>query len=120
MNRVARLLSAGHGGQVLLSAVTYGLARDDLRHMEPGAELRDLGEHRLRDLRHTERIFQLVVPDLPADFPTLRTHGLVGEHTTDERPPEPVTSAVPPANGPAPSEASFPPPGACVTGALAP
>ncbi len=69
VNRVARLLSAGHGGQVLLSAVTYGLARDDLRHLEPGAELRDLGEYRLRDLRYTERIFQLVVPDLPADFP---------------------------------------------------
>lgn len=73
VNRVARLLSAGHGGQVLLSAVTYGLARDTLRHLEPGSELRDLGEHRLRDLRYSERIYQLVVSDLPADFPPLRT-----------------------------------------------
>jgi len=70
INRVARLLSAGHGGQILLSAVTYGLVRDNL---EPGAELRDLGEHRLKDLRHTEHIFQFVVPDLPSDFPLLRT-----------------------------------------------
>jgi tRNA A-37 threonylcarbamoyl transferase component Bud32 len=57
--------------------VTYGLVRDTLRHIEPGSELKDLGEHRLRDLRYTERIYQLVVPDLPADFPPLRTHGLV-------------------------------------------
>jgi serine/threonine protein kinase len=70
VNRVARLLSAGHGGQILLSAVTYGLVRDNL---EPGAELRDLGEHRLKDLRYTERIFQLVASDLPSDFPPLRT-----------------------------------------------
>ncbi len=72
VNRVARLLSAGHGGQVLLSAVTYGLVRDVLRHMEPGSELRDLGEHRLRDLRYTERLYQLVVPDLPSEFPPPR------------------------------------------------
>jgi class 3 adenylate cyclase/tRNA A-37 threonylcarbamoyl transferase component Bud32 len=69
VNRVARLLSAGHGGQILLSAVTYGLVRDVVRHMESGAELRDLGEYRLRDLRYTERIYHLVVPDLPSDFP---------------------------------------------------
>ncbi|HZC85340.1 MAG TPA: protein kinase [Rubrobacter sp.] len=70
VNRVARLLSAGHGGQILLSAVTYGLVRDNL---EPEVELQDLGEHRLRDLRYTERIFQLVAPGLPSDFPSLRT-----------------------------------------------
>ncbi|MBV9455888.1 MAG: protein kinase, partial [Rubrobacter sp.] len=70
VNRVARLLSAGHGGQILLSAVTYGLVRDNL---EPGVELRDLGEHRLKDLRYTERIFQLVAPGLPTDFPPLST-----------------------------------------------
>jgi serine/threonine protein kinase/class 3 adenylate cyclase len=69
VNRVSRLLSAGHGGQVLLSAVTYGLVRDVVRHMEAGADLRDLGEYRLRDLRYTERIYHLVVPDLPSEFP---------------------------------------------------
>jgi class 3 adenylate cyclase len=73
VNRIARLLSAGHGGQILLSAVTYGLVRDNLSFLEPRAELRDLGEHRLKDLRYTERIYQLVVPDLPSEFPPIRT-----------------------------------------------
>ncbi|MDQ3941883.1 MAG: protein kinase, partial [Actinomycetota bacterium] len=73
VNRVARLLSAGHGGQVLLSGVTYGLVRDNLSLLEPEAELRDMGEHRLKDLRYSERIYQLVVPDLPKEFPPLRT-----------------------------------------------
>ncbi len=70
LNRVARLLSAGHGGQVLLSQATRELVRDDLL---PGAELRDLGEHRLRDLIRPEHVFQLVAPNLPADFPPLKT-----------------------------------------------
>jgi serine/threonine protein kinase/class 3 adenylate cyclase len=73
VNRVARLESAGHGGQVLLSSVTYGLVRDDLSHLEEGAQLRDLSEHRLKDLRYAERIYQLVVPDLPSEFPALKT-----------------------------------------------
>ncbi len=70
LNRVARLLSAGHGGQVLLSHVTRELVRD---YLPPGAELRDLGEHRLKDLIRPEHVFQLVAPDLPADFQPLRT-----------------------------------------------
>jgi predicted ATPase len=53
-----------------LSGVTYGLVRDDL---EPGVELRYLGEYHLKGLRYTERIFQLVIPDLPEDFPPLKT-----------------------------------------------
>ncbi len=73
VNRVARIESAGHGGQVLLSAVTYGLVRDALSHLEPGAELTDMGEHRLKDLTHAERIYQLTVPDLPSDFAELKT-----------------------------------------------
>jgi serine/threonine protein kinase/class 3 adenylate cyclase len=73
VNRVARLLSTGHGGQILLSAVTYGLVRDSLGFLGRGAELRDMGEHRLRDLTNTERIYQLVVPDLPSEFPALKT-----------------------------------------------
>jgi hypothetical protein len=73
VNRVARLLSAGHGGQVLLSGVTYGLARDTLSSLEPDAELKDLGEHHLKDLRYSERIYQLIVPDLPLEFPSLKT-----------------------------------------------
>ncbi|HEU0116006.1 MAG TPA: AAA family ATPase, partial [Thermomicrobiales bacterium] len=70
LNRLARLLAAGHGGQILLSGVTADLARDRL---PPGADLRDLGEHPLRDLFRPERIFQLLHPDLPDVFPPLRT-----------------------------------------------
>ena len=70
LNRLARLLAAGHGGQVLVSLATQELVRDVL---PLGASLRDLGEHPLRDLYRPERIFQVLHPDLPADFPTIRT-----------------------------------------------
>ncbi len=70
LNRVARLLAAGSGGQVLLSAATHELVRDQL---PAGVELRDLGEHRLKDLIRPEHVYQLVAPDLPADFPLLKT-----------------------------------------------
>jgi predicted ATPase/class 3 adenylate cyclase len=70
LNRLARLLSAGSGGQILLSQTIQQLARGSLPE---GAELRDLGEHRLRDLLEPERVFQLLHPDLPAKFPPLRT-----------------------------------------------
>ena len=69
LNRLGRLLAAGHGGQVLLSAAAADLVRDQV---PGGAALRDLGEHRLRDLPGPERIFQLVHPALPAQFPPLR------------------------------------------------
>jgi predicted ATPase/class 3 adenylate cyclase/Tfp pilus assembly protein PilF len=70
LNRVARLLSAGHGGQVLLSLSTQELVRDQL---PLGAELRDLGERRLKDLFSPEHVFQLTAPDLPSSFPPLKT-----------------------------------------------
>jgi predicted ATPase/class 3 adenylate cyclase len=70
LNRVSRLLSAGHGGQTLLSLATQELMRDQL---PPGIELKDLGERRLRDLIRPERIFQLVAPDLPSEFAPLRS-----------------------------------------------
>jgi class 3 adenylate cyclase len=70
LNRVARLLSAGHGGQVLLSAVAQEMVRDQL---PAGTSLRDLGEHRLQDLFRPERVFQLLAPELPFEFPPLRT-----------------------------------------------
>ena len=69
LNRVTRLMSAGHGGQTLLSAVTDELVRG---HLPPGAELRDLGERRLKDLTRPEHIYQLLATDLPAEFPPLR------------------------------------------------
>jgi predicted ATPase/class 3 adenylate cyclase len=70
LNRTARLLAAGHGGQALVSRATAELVRDDLL---PGTELRDLGEHRLKDLARPEHIFQLTAADLPTDFPPLKT-----------------------------------------------
>jgi predicted ATPase/class 3 adenylate cyclase len=70
VNRVARLLSAAHGGQVLLSLATQELVRDQL---PPDAEVSDLGERRLKDLFRPERVFQLVAPGLPSEFPPLRT-----------------------------------------------
>jgi class 3 adenylate cyclase len=70
LNRVARLLSAAHGGQVLLSLPTQELVRDQL---PAGASLKDLGERRLKDLFRPERLFQLLAPELPSEFPPLRT-----------------------------------------------
>jgi predicted ATPase/class 3 adenylate cyclase len=69
VHRAARIMSAGHGGQVLLSQATCSLVEQDLPE---GVSLRDLGEHRLKDLGRPVRLFQLVISDLPADFPPLR------------------------------------------------
>jgi predicted ATPase/class 3 adenylate cyclase/DNA-binding winged helix-turn-helix (wHTH) protein len=68
VNRAARICSAGHGGQVLISGATHALLPHDL---PPDVALRDLGRHRLRDIDDPEHLFQLVVGDLPADFPPL-------------------------------------------------
>ena len=70
LNRVARLLSTGHGGQILLTATTRELVRDIL---PPDVSLRELGEHRLKDLVRPEHVFQVVAPDLHADFPPLKS-----------------------------------------------
>lgn len=72
INRCARLRTLAHGGQTLLSAATEALVRDTLPR---GASLRSLGEQRLRDLSRPERVFQLLHPDLPADFPALPSLG---------------------------------------------
>jgi predicted ATPase/class 3 adenylate cyclase len=71
LNRVARLLSTGHGGQVLLSLATQQSVGDRLP--QQGGGLRDLGERRLKDLSRPERIFQLIASGLPASFPPLKT-----------------------------------------------
>jgi predicted ATPase/DNA-binding SARP family transcriptional activator len=70
LNRVARLLAAAHGEQVLLSLAAAELVRDALPE---GASLHDLGPHHLKDLSRPEQVFQLVTPDLRADFPPLRS-----------------------------------------------
>lgn len=68
--RVARLQALGYGEQTLLSGVTAGLASEA---MPAGASLRDLGSHRLKDLGEPEHVYQLVHPDLRADFPALKS-----------------------------------------------
>jgi predicted ATPase/class 3 adenylate cyclase len=70
VNRVARLLSIAHGGQVLISGATAQLLHGDL---PADATLRDLGEHRLKDLVKPERVYQLIAPGLPEEFPSLRS-----------------------------------------------
>lgn len=67
VHRAARIADAGHGGQVLVSEETRLLADGD------AFEFRDLGVHRLKDLEQSQRLSQVVVPSLPAEFPPLRT-----------------------------------------------
>jgi len=70
LSRVARLLDACHGGQILLSGAT----QDAVGDMLPArVGLKALGVHRLRDLQDPERIFQILHPELPEDFAPLRT-----------------------------------------------
>jgi predicted ATPase/class 3 adenylate cyclase len=68
LNRIGRLLSITHGGQVLVSNTTQLLMQNSL---PGGADLLDLGKIRLRDLSQPEHVFQLVHPKLPGDFPPL-------------------------------------------------
>ena len=66
VHEAARVMAAGHGGQVLVSEATSGLLDDRF-------QLRNLGDHQLKDLSGPRRLYQLVVEGLPADFPPLRT-----------------------------------------------
>jgi predicted ATPase/class 3 adenylate cyclase len=76
VHRASRIASAAHGGQVLLSETTRTLV---LRDLPAGVGLRDLGQHRLKDLGDAERLYQLVIPDLPQEFPPLAS--LDGQRT---------------------------------------
>lgn len=68
--RVSRVMSAGHGGQIVLSDRTAAQVRGDL---PDGVELRDLGRHRLKGLVEPDHLWQVVVADLPQSFPRLKT-----------------------------------------------
>ncbi len=70
LSHVQRLMSAGHGGQVLVSLATQELIRGD---MPEGTILRDMGERQLKDMIHPEHIYQLVIANLPSDFPPIKT-----------------------------------------------
>jgi predicted ATPase/class 3 adenylate cyclase len=74
VNRCARLRGIGHGGQILLSRATWALVQDDL---PPGVTVQDEGEHRLKDLSRPEHVYQLVIDDLPNDFPPLRSLSVI-------------------------------------------
>ena len=68
--RAARISAAAHGGQTLLSSTTRELVEDEL---PDGVALRDLGEHRLKDLTRPQRLSQLVIAGMANEFPALRT-----------------------------------------------
>jgi predicted ATPase/class 3 adenylate cyclase/Tfp pilus assembly protein PilF len=70
VNRCARLRSLAHGGQTLLSQVTFGLVNECLPQE---IRLRDLGVYTLKDLKYPERVYQIINSGLPSDFPSLRT-----------------------------------------------
>lgn len=70
VHRAARIMSAGYGGQVLLSKTTRDLVEQAL---PDGVGLLDLGEHRIKDLSAPIRLFQLVIAGVPADFPPIKT-----------------------------------------------
>ena len=70
INRTGRLRNLAHGGQTVLSGTTSDLVADQL---PVDAWLADLGSHRVRDLPRLEHVMQLCHPDLPTDFPPLRT-----------------------------------------------
>src|ERR1700742_1441585 len=74
INRTARLRDLGHGGQTLLSGATESMVLD---HLPADAWLNDLGTHALRDLPRQERVIQLCHPDIPNEFPPLRTANAV-------------------------------------------
>ncbi|MHA2621304.1 MAG: tetratricopeptide repeat protein [bacterium JZ-2024 1] len=72
LNRCHRLMSVAHGGQILVSSVTRELVSN---YLPPGVSLKSLGEHRLPDLVLPEVVYQVVHPDLPQNFPPIRTLG---------------------------------------------
>ncbi|MDQ4035759.1 MAG: adenylate/guanylate cyclase domain-containing protein [Chloroflexota bacterium] len=70
VHRAARIAAAGHGAQVLISDATRGLVAHALPE---GVSLRDLGEHRLKDIERLEHLYQVLVDGLPQAFPPIRT-----------------------------------------------
>src|SRR5579864_465779 len=84
VNRVARLMSIGHGGQILLSSASHALVASDL---PSEVSIVDLGSHRLKDLTHPEQVWQLVRRGASQEFPPLKSldalpHNLPIQHTS--------------------------------------
>jgi class 3 adenylate cyclase len=76
--RAARICSAGHGGQILLSETTRALVGNNV---PDGVSIRDLGQAHLKDVQH-ERIYELALEDQPSEFPPLKT--TPGETAADD------------------------------------
>jgi len=74
MSLVQRIMSAGHGGQVLLSGAAENLLRGQLPE---DVELHDLGRHNFKDVPQAVRVFQVNAPDLQSEFPPLRTFDIL-------------------------------------------
>ncbi|MGB3715567.1 MAG: adenylate/guanylate cyclase domain-containing protein [Candidatus Promineifilaceae bacterium] len=70
VNRVARLQAVAYGGQIVISQAAYELLQDRL---PADIQFRDLGLHKLRDLSRQEHVYQVLSPDLPTEFPSLRS-----------------------------------------------
>ena len=74
---VQRIMSAGHGGQVLLSQTVHDLLGNNL---PDGVQLLDMGEQHLKDILQPEHLYQLAVPDLPQGFPPLNTLKIINHN----------------------------------------
>src|SRR5688500_5985109 len=85
IHEAARIAAVGHGGQIVVSEATRQLGVD----LPEGVELRDLGDHLLKDFDHPRRLYQLCHPDLPATFPPLRSLAMVQNNL-----PKAITSFV--------------------------
>ncbi len=72
VRRAVSICAAGHGGQILASHMVRDIVADDL---PKDTSLRDLGEHRLKDLAFPQHLFQVIHPHLPSEFPPLRSLG---------------------------------------------
>ncbi len=81
LNRAARIMGVAYGGQILLSETTYQIARENL---PVSVSVLDLGEHQLKGLIKSERIFQISTPDLQQEFPPLKSQS----HPTNNLPAE--------------------------------
>src|SRR5437867_1117387 len=86
VHHAARVASAAHGGQVVVSETTRALVDE---HLSDGLSLRDLGTHRLKDLARPERLYQLLIPGARDQFPALRTLD-----STPNNPPTQLTSFI--------------------------
>jgi predicted ATPase/class 3 adenylate cyclase len=77
LNRVARVMSVGSGGQILLSEETANLVK---RSLPKEIWLKDLGEHRLKGMERLEHIYQVVANDLPEHFPPIASQQALRNH----------------------------------------